>query len=54
MLAAGYTYPMSRRTMLYAAWARMINRNGGVLTVNTPSYPGAGEIQIQSGVSHVF
>ncbi|MBL0729960.1 porin [Piscinibacter sp. HJYY11] len=54
MLAAGYTYPLSKRTMLYGAWARMINRNGGTLTVNTPSYPGAGEVQFQAGLSHVF
>jgi predicted porin len=54
MLATGYTYPLSKRTMLYGAWARMINRNGGTLTVNTPSYPGAGEIQFQAGLSHVF
>lgn len=54
MLAAGYTYPLSKRTMLYGAWARMINRNGGTLTVNTPSYPGSSEIQFQAGISHVF
>jgi predicted porin len=54
MLATGYTYPLSKRTMLYGAWARMINRNGGTLTVNTPSYPGTSEIQFQAGLSHVF
>lgn len=54
MLAAGYTYPLSKRTMLYGAWARMINRNGGTLTVNTPSYPGTSEMQFQAGVSHAF
>ena len=54
MLAAGYTYPLSRRTMLYTAYARMINRNGGTLTVNTPSYPGTSEAQFQAGVSHAF
>jgi predicted porin len=54
MLATGYTYPLSKRTMLYGAWARMINRNGGTLTVNTPSYPGTSEVQFQAGLSHVF
>jgi len=54
MWSAGYTYPMSKRTMLYTAYARMINRNGGILTVNTPSYPGFGEAQFQAGVSHAF
>ena len=54
MLAAGYTYPLSKRTMLYTAYARMINRNGGTLTVNTPSYPGTSEAHFQAGVSHAF
>ncbi len=54
MFAAGYTYPLSKRTMLYGAWARIVNRNGGTLTVNTPSYPGPGESTIQAGISHVF
>lgn len=54
MLAAGYTYSLSKRTMLYAAYARMINRNGGVLTVNTPSYPDTSEVQFHAGVSHAF
>lgn len=54
MWSAGYTYSLSKRTMLYGAFARMINRNGGVLTVNTPSYPGFGESQLQLGGSHAF
>lgn len=52
--AVGYVYPLSRRTSLYAAHARVINRNGGVLTPNTPSYPGRGEAQSQLGISHAF
>lgn len=52
--AAGYVYPLSKRTSLYAATARIVNRNGGTLTVNTPSYVGRGEQQTQLGVSHAF
>lgn len=54
MVATGYTYPLSKRTMLYTAFARIVNRNGGTLTVNTPSYPGTSEAQFQAGVSHAF
>lgn len=52
--AAGYVYPLSKRTSLYAAAARIVNRNGGTLTVNTPSYPGRGEQQTHFGLSHAF
>lgn len=54
MASIGYNHSLSRRTSLYAAFARVINRHGGVLTANTPSYPGRGESQAQMGVSHVF
>jgi GBP family porin len=52
--AVGYVHPWSKRTSLYTAFARIVNSNGGTLTVNTPSYPGAGELQAQFGISHSF
>ena len=52
--AIGYLHPLSKRTALYAATARIVNRNGGTLTVNTPSYPGRGEVQSQLGITHAF
>lgn len=52
--AAGYLHRWSLRTSLYAGHARVINRNGGTLTPNTPSYPGRGEAQTQLGISHAF
>ena len=52
--AIGYLYPMSKRTALYAGFARIVNSNGGVLTTNTPSYAGRGEAQLQLGLSHAF
>ncbi|MBI5256583.1 MAG: porin [Burkholderiales bacterium] len=52
--AVAYNYPLSKRTSLYAGVGRIVNRNGGVLTVNTPSYPGRGERQTQLGISQVF
>lgn len=53
-VAVAYNHLLSRRTSLYAGAARIVNRNGGVLTANTPSYPGRGEQQIQLGISQVF
>jgi len=49
-----HLYPLSKRTMRYTAYARTINRYGGTITVNTPSYPGLGEVQFQAGASHAF
>jgi hypothetical protein len=43
------------RLLSGARWSTVTaGRQVCVLTVNTPSYPGSGEIQFQSGVSHVF
>lgn len=52
--AVGYIHPLSARTSLYGGFARIVNRNGGTLTANTPSYPGAGEAQTQVGITHTF
>lgn len=54
MLAAGYVYNLSKRTSLYAAAARIRNKNGGVMVVSTPSYGGKGEQQVQLGATHRF
>lgn len=51
----GYTYAMSKRTNLYAAWATIDNKRGGVLyTVGNNSEPGSGDRAINLGVRHTF
>ena len=51
----GYTYALSKRTNLYAAWATIDNKRGGVLyTVGNNSEPGSGDRAINLGVRHTF
>ena len=54
-LGLGYTYAMSKRTNLYAAWATIDNKRGGVLyKVGNNSELGSGDRAINLGVRHTF
>ncbi len=51
----GYTYALSKRTNLYAAWATIDNKRGGVLyKVGNNSETGTGDRAINLGVRHTF
>ena len=51
----GYTYALSKRTNLYAAWATIDNKRGGVLyKVGNNSETGSGDRAINLGVRHTF
>ena len=51
----GYTYALSKRTNLYAAWATIDNKRGGVLyKVGNNSEPGSGDRAVNLGVRHTF
>jgi predicted porin len=53
-LALGYTYTMSKRTNLYAAWGRINNGSGIPLTVGNNSDPGYGDKAFNLGIRHIF
>lgn len=53
-IALGYTYTLSKRTNLYAAWGRIDNKNLASYTVGNNSDPGTGDKAINLGVRHVF
>jgi predicted porin len=53
-LALGYTYTMSKRTNLYAAWGRINNGTNGFLTVGNNSDPGYGNRAVNLGIRHIF
>ena len=53
-IAVGYTHPISKRTMLYAVYARMINKNGASYTVGNSSDAGTGDKQLNLGMRHTF
>jgi predicted porin len=53
-LAVGYTHPISKRTMLYAVYARMNNKNGALYTVGNSSDAGTGDKQLNLGMRHTF
>lgn len=50
----GYLYPLSRRSSLYAAFARIDNRNGAGYTVANNSEAGTGDRAWNLGVRHSF
>jgi GBP family porin len=50
----GYTYALSKRTNLYAAWATINNKRGATYTVGNNSDVGTGDRAINLGVRHVF
>ena len=54
-LGLGYTYALSKRTNLYAAWATIDNKRGGVLyKVGNNSETGSGDRAFNLGVRHTF
>ena len=53
-LGLGYTYALSKRTNLYAAWASIDNKNGAPYTVGNNSEPGTGDRAVNLGVRHTF
>ena len=53
-LGLGYTYTLSKRTNLYAAWASIDNKNGAPYTVGNNSDLGTGDRAVNLGVRHTF
>ena len=53
-LGLGYTYALSKRTNLYAAWASIDNKNGAPYTVGNNSDVGTGDRAVNLGVRHTF
>lgn len=49
-----YSYPLSKRTDLYGAWARMRNKNGAGYTVGNNGEAGSGDRAINLGLRHTF
>lgn len=52
--AVGYRYDLSRRTNLYAVYARMVNKNGAPYTLGNASDGGTGDRAVNLGMSHSF
>jgi len=52
--ALGYTYAMSKRTNLYASYARINNDNGAAFTVGNASELGTGNQAFNIGFRHQF
>jgi predicted porin len=50
----GYLYPLSKRTTLYSAYARIANRHGAGYTVANNSDAGSGDSALNLGVRHAF
>ncbi|MDM5180058.1 porin [Massilia sp. DJPM01] len=49
-----YLYPLSKRTTVYSAYARISNRQGAGYTVANNSDPGSGNSALNLGVRHAF
>ncbi|MGV7207043.1 porin [Oxalobacteraceae bacterium A2-2] len=50
----GYRYNLSRRTDLYAIYARMLNKNGASYTLGNAADGGTGNRAIDLGIRHTF
>lgn len=50
----GYTYALSKRTNIYAAWATIDNKRGAPFTVGNNSELGTGDKAFNLGVRHTF
>lgn len=50
----GYRYYLSRRTDVYAIYARMLNRNGASYTLGNASDGGSGNRAVNLGMRHTF
>lgn len=53
-IGAGYNYPLSKRTSVYTAYARIVNRNGAAFTVGNSTETGVGNKSFNLGVLHKF
>lgn len=53
-LALGYRYTLSKRTELYAAYARIDNENGASYTVGSAIEAGTGDRAASVGIRHAF
>lgn len=53
-IAIGYRYTLSKRTSLYAVYARIDNRNGASYTVGSAIESGTGDRAASAGISHSF
>lgn len=53
-LAVGYKYALSKRTNLYAVYARMLNKNGAGYTLGNASDGGTGDRAVNLGIRHAF
>lgn len=53
-LGFAYSYPVSKRTNLYTAYAKIRNRNGAGYTVGNNSEAGSGDAAFNLGVRHSF
>lgn len=52
--ALGYTYALSKRTDVYAAYARISNRNGATFKVGNATADGTGNTGANLGLRHTF
>jgi predicted porin len=52
--ALGYRYSLSKRTDLYAAYARINNKNGAAYTVGSAIEAGSGDKAFDLGIRHSF
>lgn len=52
--ALGYTYALSKRTDLYAAYARISNKNGATFIVGNGTETGSGDKAFNLGIRHSF
>ncbi|MFS2139352.1 porin [Duganella sp. Dugasp56] len=50
--ALGYSYALSKRTTLYASYARIANQ--GAASIATPGTPGGVDKQFNTGINHAF
>lgn len=53
-LAVGYTHMLSKRTTLYAAYARINNKNGATYKVGSAIETGSNDRGLNLGIRHVF
>ncbi len=54
LIAAGYTYSLSKRTNLYASYGHMDNKRGATFTVGNNSELGTGNKAFNFGIRHLF
>ena len=53
-LGVGYLYPLSKRTSVYGAFARILNQHGATFTVGNATASGTGNKAFDLGVVHNF